>query len=71
MNFQVALMYDETENDNGQATEEALAAFDKAYKAYIGPQARYRSTTLNATTARLSLYFPSADTRIGTAFARQ
>ncbi len=38
-NFHVCLMYDETQEDNGQATEEALQAFDKAYRAYIGPDA--------------------------------
>jgi hypothetical protein len=37
--FHVCLMYDETQEDNGQATEEALQAFDKAYRAYIGPNA--------------------------------
>jgi hypothetical protein len=37
--FQVALMYDETENNNGQATNDTLEAFEKAYKAYIGPEA--------------------------------
>jgi hypothetical protein len=35
--FQVALMYDETENNNGEATNDALEALDKAYKTYIGP----------------------------------
>jgi hypothetical protein len=38
-NFHVALMYDETEEDNGHATEDAMAAMDKAYRAYIGPGA--------------------------------
>jgi hypothetical protein len=38
-NFHVCLMYDETQEDNGQATEEALEAFDKAYRDYIGPDA--------------------------------
>jgi hypothetical protein len=37
--FHVCLMYDETQEDNGQATEEALNAFDKAYRSYIGPDA--------------------------------
>jgi len=37
--FHVCLMYDETEEDNGHATDDALEAFDKAYKAYIGPDA--------------------------------
>jgi hypothetical protein len=38
-NFHVALMYDETEEDDGHATEDALEAFSTAYKKYIGPEA--------------------------------
>ncbi len=38
-NFHVCLMYDETQEDNGQATDDALEAFEKAYKQYIGPGA--------------------------------
>ncbi|MCU1298896.1 MAG: hypothetical protein JWO91_3174 [Acidobacteriaceae bacterium] len=38
-NFHVCLMYDETQEDNGQATDDALEAFGKAYKMYIGPNA--------------------------------
>ena len=37
--FHVCLMYDETEEDNGHATDDALAALDLAYKNYIGPSA--------------------------------
>lgn len=37
--FHICLMYDETQEDNGHATEDALEAFDKAYRAYIGPDA--------------------------------
>ena len=37
--FHICLMYDETQEDNGHATEDALAAFEKAYRAYIGPNA--------------------------------
>ena len=58
MHFQVALMYDETENDNGQATDEALAAFDKAYKAYIGPQARYGDAYLSYQGRPVVFIFP-------------
>jgi len=46
MDFHVALMYDETEEDNGHATEDALSAFDKAYKSYIGPDAPARNAYL-------------------------
>jgi hypothetical protein len=38
MQFHYALMYDETEENNGHATEDALTAMDQAYKNYIGPQ---------------------------------
>src|SRR6266581_4861932 len=41
--FQVALLYNEAEDDDGQATDEAISALDKAYKAYIGPEARHRA----------------------------
>jgi hypothetical protein len=37
--FHVALMYDETEEDDGHATEDALDALQSAYKKYIGPDA--------------------------------
>src|ERR1700758_2808076 len=37
--FHVALMYDETEEDDGHATEDALEALQTAYKRYIGPEA--------------------------------
>src|SRR5919109_926412 len=45
-NFHVVLMYDETQEDTGQATEEAMQAMDKAYRAYIGPAAASRSAYL-------------------------
>jgi hypothetical protein len=44
--FHVALMYDETEEDTGHATEDALEAFDTAYKRYIGPEAAGRDAYL-------------------------
>jgi len=37
--FHVALMYDETEEDDGHATEDALEALQSAYKKYFGPDA--------------------------------
>jgi len=45
--FQVALLYNESEDEDAQATDQAMAAMDKAYKDYIGPQARHRSAYLN------------------------
>ena len=44
--FHVALMYDETQEDNGHATEDALDAMDMAYKRYIGPGAPGREAYL-------------------------
>lgn len=44
--FKVALMYDETEEDNGQATEESLAAMTKAYESYLRPGAPGRDAYL-------------------------
>ena len=40
--FHVAIMYDETQEDNGHATDDALDALEHAYKNYIGPDAPAR-----------------------------
>jgi Glycosyl hydrolase family 99 len=37
--FHVCLMYDETEEDNGHATEDSLEAMVEAYNNYLGPNA--------------------------------
>jgi hypothetical protein len=44
--FHVALMYDETQEDNGHGTEEAMEAMDLAHKKYIGPDAPGRDAYL-------------------------
>jgi len=44
--FHVALMYDETEEDDGIATEDALEAMDLAHQQYIGPSATGREVVL-------------------------
>ena len=44
--FHVALMYDETQDANGHATEDAMEAMDLAYKNYIGPGAPGREAYL-------------------------
>jgi len=44
--FLVALMYDESEEDIGQSTDEAIIALDKAYRDYIGPHAPHRGSYL-------------------------
>jgi hypothetical protein len=56
--FQVALMYDETENNNGQATGDTLDALDKAYKAYIGPDAPARNAYLTYQGRPVIFIFP-------------
>jgi hypothetical protein len=56
--FQVALMYDETEAAGDEATEEAIEAFDKAYKTYIGPIAANRDAYLTFKGRPLIFVFP-------------
>jgi len=56
--FQVALLYNEAQDDNGEATDEALAAMDKAYKAYIGPEAPHRGAYLTYSNHPVIFIFP-------------
>jgi hypothetical protein len=56
--FKVALMYDETEEDNGQATEESLAAMAKAYNAYLRPGAPGRDAYLEYKDRPVIFIFP-------------
>ncbi|HET6179014.1 MAG TPA: hypothetical protein VFE61_18945 [Candidatus Sulfotelmatobacter sp.] len=56
--FQVALLYNEAEDDNGQATDEAIATFDKAYRAYIGPEAPHRGAYLTYNGHPMIFVFP-------------
>jgi hypothetical protein len=56
--FHVGLMYDETEEDNGHATDDALEAMDKAYRAYIGPEAPYRNAYLTYQGRPVIFIFP-------------
>ena len=58
MQFHVALMYDETEEDTGHATEDALEAMDKAYKSYIGPDAPGRNAYLTYQGRPVIFIFP-------------
>jgi hypothetical protein len=44
--FHIALMYDETQDDNGHATDDAMEAMELAYKKYIGPGAVGRDAYL-------------------------
>jgi Glycosyl hydrolase family 99 len=57
-NFHICLMYDETQEDNGQATDEALEAFDKAYRSYIGPSAPAHEAYVTYQGRPLILVFP-------------
>jgi hypothetical protein len=57
-NFHVALMYDETQDDNGHATDEAMEAMDLAYKKYIGPTAAARNAYLTYKGRPVIFVFP-------------
>jgi len=56
--FQVALMYNETENDAANATDDAFAALLKAYTDYIGPQAPDRDAYLTYNGRPVIVIFP-------------
>lgn len=56
--FHVCLMYDETQEDNGHATEDALEALDKAYRAYIGPDAPERDAYVTYQDRPIIFVFP-------------
>ena len=57
--FHVALLYNEAEED-AQATEDALAAFDRAYAAYIGPRAQDRDAYLTYQGRPIVFVFPKS-----------
>jgi hypothetical protein len=44
--FHIALMYDETQDDTGHATDDAMEAMELAYQKYIGPTAAGRDAYL-------------------------
>ncbi len=56
--FQVALLYNEPEDEDSEATDGAIAALDKAYKNYIGPSAKYKDAYLNYQGRPLIFIFP-------------
>lgn len=59
--FHVALLYNEAEEDNTeQATDDALAAFQHAYAAYIGPQAQFRDAYLTYEDRPVIFIFPKS-----------
>jgi len=56
--FHFALMYDETQDDNGHATDDAMEAMDLAYQKYIGPTAPARDAYLLYHGRPVILVFP-------------
>jgi hypothetical protein len=58
MHFHIALMYDETQDDNGHATEDAMEAMDMAYQKYIGPGAPGRDAYLTYNGKPVIFVFP-------------
>jgi hypothetical protein len=56
--FHIALMYDETQDDNGHGTDDALEAMDLAYKKYIGPGAPGRDAYLQYRGRPVIFVFP-------------
>ena len=56
--FQVALLYNEPEDEDAQATDAAVASLDKAYKAYFGPTATHRDAYLTYNGHPVIFIFP-------------
>jgi len=56
--FHVALLYNESEDEDAQATDDAIAAFDKAYRSYIGPEAKFRDAYLTHNGRPMIFIFP-------------
>lgn len=56
--FQVALLYNESEDEDSEATDAAIAALDKAYKDYFGPAAKYRDAYLTYDGKPMFFVFP-------------
>ena len=56
--FQVALLYNESEDEDAQATDQAMAAMDEAYKSYIGPNAAHRASYLSYNGHPVIFIFP-------------
>jgi hypothetical protein len=56
--FQVALLYNEPEDEDSQTTDGAIAGLDKAYRQYIGPSAKYKEAYLTYEGRPLIFIFP-------------
>jgi hypothetical protein len=58
--FQVALLYNEAEDEDAGATDAEIASLDKAYKDYIGPTAKYRGAYLTYNGHPMIFIFPKS-----------
>ncbi len=58
--FQVALLYNEAADEDSQATDDAIAALDKAYASYLGPAAKYRDAYLTYNGSPMIFIFPKS-----------
>jgi hypothetical protein len=56
--FHIALMYDETQDDTGHATDDAMEAMELAYQKYIGPTAAGRDAYLTYNGRPVIFVFP-------------
>jgi hypothetical protein len=56
--FQVALLYNEPEDEDSQATDDAIASLDEAYRVYIGPEAPHRGAYLTYNGRPMIFIFP-------------
>ncbi len=56
--FHVALLYNETQDQEEEATDDAIESFNKAYKSYIGPNAPYRDAYLQYNGRPVLFIFP-------------
>ncbi len=56
--FQVGLLYNEPEDEDEQATDEAIAALDEAYTSYIGPGSAHRAAYLTYNGHPMIFIFP-------------
>lgn len=58
--FQVALLYNESADEDAGATDAAIAALDKAHTAYFGPTAKYRDAYLTYQGRPIFFIFPKS-----------
>jgi hypothetical protein len=58
--FKIAMMYDETQQNNGQATDDTLAAFEKFRQTYLAPDAPGRGAYLTYNGRPMIFIFPKS-----------